>query len=164
MSTAPFRFRSKSVFILAAAVVTVGFAVWPGCITPPLPAKRTPIAGRERADFRSKNTRHLTRAEVIERLGPPDAYLPDIRVALYRVNQSTRRNVWLLFFVIPVQVVSRPGVDFAFIQFDADDRVERFELSWNYDSQKLDQVAREWLQKKPAQPQPPRQKAPAQYK
>jgi hypothetical protein len=143
-----FRSQARTALLVGAVLIMVGFVVWPGCATAPLPSKRTAIGTRTKSQFKIKESQHLTRAEIVERFGRPDAFVPDIRVACYRVNDVTRREMFLLFFVIPVYFSATPNsVDVAFIEFDEQDRVRRVEIETCYD-RSLPELARQWFNKK----------------
>lgn len=141
----PLNPRAKMVFMLAAATFVIGLAVWPGCASPPLPTKRTPVHARDRDDFKIRRSEHPTRAEVFARLGQPDVILEDIRVAGYQLNEATRRNVFLLFFVIPLNVERREGQEMFFIEFDEQNRVRQSAIKWIYKHQKFSDAGRFWL-------------------
>ena len=116
--------RVKQAFLGVGLLAATGLIVWPGCATPPLPSKREPIAMRKAADFKPSRSGPTTRAELIDRMGEPDRYLADLRIACYRINKVTKRNLWLLFLVIPINVEKRPGyVEVAFVRFDEADRI-----------------------------------------
>ena len=121
--------------------------VWPGCALLPLPSKRTPIASRTTEQFKIKKSEHLTRAEVFARLGQPDQYYPDLRVACYRVNDVQKRKLFLLLFVIPINVWKESAYDIGFVEFDEQDRVRRADIKTEYASEQLEIVAREWVKK-----------------
>jgi hypothetical protein len=141
----PLNTRGKAVLILAAATFVIGLAVWPGCATPPLPTKRTPVHARDKDDFKIHKKEHPTRAEVFARLGQPDVILEDIRVAGYQLNEATRRNVFLLFFIIPVNVERKDGREMFFVEFDEQNRVRQSAIKWIYKHQKFSDAGRFWL-------------------
>jgi hypothetical protein len=93
--------RAKILFFASATLFAVGFAVWPGCATAPLPSSRQPIGLRKKADFKFAKREQPSRTEVVRRVGEPDAYAADVRVACYRVSDVTRRELWLLFGFLP---------------------------------------------------------------
>ena len=106
--------------------------VWPGCTTPPIRSSRKPILSRKKEDFAFPKSPAPSRSEIVGKLGEPDAWLPELRVACYKVNEVTRRNLEL-FVVIPVNVWKRPGyVDVAFIEFDESDHVRRSGVSTEF--------------------------------
>jgi len=141
----PLNARAKAVFIFAAATFVIGLAVWPGCASPPLPTKRIPVYRRDKDDFKIRQSEHPTRAEVFARLGQPDVVLEDIRVAGYQLNEATRRNVFLLFFIIPLDVERREGREMFFVEFDEQDRVRQSAIKWIYKNQKFSDAGRHWL-------------------
>ena len=103
--------------------------VWPGCTPWPGPSSRTPILSRKKDDFAFRKPPPLSRSEVVAKVGEPDAWFPDLRVACYRVNEVTKRDM-LVFVVIPIYVEKKPGyVDVAFIEFDENDHVRRSGMS-----------------------------------
>ena len=103
-----------------------------------------------------------TRSEIVGRLGEPDAYVDDIRVAAYLVNSITRRNVTLLLGIIPLGTTTKRNYEFdiALIQFDEGDHVRRFGMRTGYGHGKivwptsrspvpgLEYEARKWLAEK----------------
>lgn len=139
--------RSRKVKLLLVAVVlfTVGLMVWPGCAFLPLPSKRTPIASRTTAPFKIRQPQQFTRAEVVARLGPPDEYFPDMRVACYRVNDVEKRKLFLLLFVIPINVMKEKAYDIGFVEFDEQDRVRRAGIKTYSAGQKLQIAAQDWV-------------------
>jgi hypothetical protein len=71
-------------------------------------------------------------------------YLNDIRVAGYQLNEATRRKVWLLFFVIPVNVDRQEGMEMFFVEFDEQDRVRQSAIKWIYKYEKFSNAGRYW--------------------
>jgi hypothetical protein len=132
--------KVKKALVLAAVCSVVAMTVWPGCVTPPLPTSRKPIAARKKQDFAFVKSRHPGRSEIVTTLGEPDVYFEDLRVACYRVNAVTRRKLWLFLGLIPIGV-SRIGgqVDVAFIQFDDQDRAQQFAITTASHGVHLDQ-------------------------
>ena len=113
--------RSKAIkaLVISGMVSVLGLILWPGCATPPLPAKRQSIMGRKTADFAFAKPARTDRAEVMRRLGAPDAYFEEQSLVCYRVNDVTRRNLFLCLFIVPIEVTKRPGwEEVALIQFD----------------------------------------------
>jgi hypothetical protein len=139
--------RSREVRVVLAAVVlfTVGLMVWPGCALLPLPSKRTPIASRTTEPFKIRQPQRFTRPEVVARLGPPDQYYEDIRVACYRVNDVEKRKLFLLLFVIPVNVWKEKAYDIGLVEFDEQDRVRRATVKTYPVHRTLQVVAQEWV-------------------
>ena len=118
--------RSKAIkaLVISGMVSVIGLIVWPGCATPPLPSKRQSIMGRKTADFAFAKPARVDRAEVMRRLGAPDAYFKELSLACYRVNDVTRRNLYLCLFVVPIEVTKYPGwEEVALIKFDEHDAV-----------------------------------------
>jgi hypothetical protein len=140
--------RTKALLLAGMVFFIVGFAVWPGCAIAPLPSKRTPVGSRTSAQFKFDKSEHPTRAEVISRLGQPDDYFPHIRVACYKVNDVTRRKVFLCLFVIPINVEKSQAQEIAFIEFDEQDRVRRADLTTEYSRVELKKAAELWLSRK----------------
>jgi hypothetical protein len=143
------RHKTKTAFVLAVGMWTVSAFVWPGCISAPLPNAHQPIAFRKQSDFVLPKSPQLTRGEVISKLGEPDVYLPDLRIACYRVNTVTRRHLDI-FLIFPVGIEREPmGMnDVAFIQFDEEDRVIRSGLSSHPVErfhQTAEAAAKQWL-------------------
>ena len=118
--------RSKAItaLVISGIISVIGLIVWPGCATPPLPSTRQSIMGRKTADFAFAKPARVDRAEVMRKLGAPDAYFNGQSLVCYRVNDVTRRNVFLCLFVVPIKVNKQPGwQEIAFIQFDEQDAV-----------------------------------------
>jgi hypothetical protein len=114
-------------------------------MTAPLPSSHKPIPFRSKADFVFAKTPPPSRSEILAKLGTPDFYLSDIRVACYRINTVTRHQVLLLFFVIPVYLESSPGYsDLAFIEFDERDQVSRAGMV-NTPKDDMQTTARQWF-------------------
>ena len=142
------RSKTKTALLVSAILWVVAMMVWPGCAWPPIPATRKPILSRKKEDFAFPKPPPPSRSEIVGKLGEPDAYFPDLRVACYRVNEVTKRNLWLLLFIIPVDVEKNPGyVDVAFIEFDESDHVRRSRMSTvdHFDALHLDALAKKWL-------------------
>ena len=118
--------RTRAVSLAAGLLFTIGFIVWPGCATPPLPSSRTPVSALKRADMAFAKNSHPAKSEVIAKLGPPDKYFPDIRVACYKLNYLSRHRLWLFLGAIPIAAVEdEPGVEVAMFQFDAGGQTQR---------------------------------------
>ena len=127
------RSKTKKAVLVSAVLWVVAMMVWPGCAWPPLPATRKPILSRKKEDFAFPKPPPPSRSEIVRKVGEPDAWFPELRVACYRVNEVTKRNLWLLLFVIPVDVEKNPGyVDIAFIEFDENDHVRRYGMRTEY--------------------------------
>ena len=139
--------RSRKVKVVLAVVVlfTVGLMVWPGCALMPLPSKRTPIASRTTEPFKIRQPQQFTRAEVVARLGPPDQYYEDLRVACYKVNDVEKRKLFLLLFVIPINVWKEKAYDIGLVEFDEQDRVRRATVKTYPVYRPFRAVAQEWV-------------------
>lgn len=103
--------------------------IWPGCAWPALPAKRIPLSNLRPADFKHAppaTQPRSTRAEIEARLGVPDEYFEDLRVAAYRLNEVKRKRLWLLFFVLPVGVTPEPDqMEVGFVEYNDVGQVRR---------------------------------------
>ncbi|SRR6266540_1869169 len=140
------RSKTKTALLVSAVLWVVAMMLWPGCATPPLPSSRTPILSRKKEDFAFPKSPPPSRTEVVSKVGEPDAYLPDLRVACYRVNEVTKRKLWLCLGILPVNVERLPGyVDIAFIEFDEGDHVRRSGMSTEYRYDALTVSAEKWL-------------------
>ena len=138
--------KTKTALLVSAVLWVVAMMVWPGCATPPLPSSRTPILSRKKADFAFPKSPPPSRTEIVRKVGEPDAWYPDLRVACYRVNEVTRRKLWLFLFIIPVNVEKHAGyVDIVFIEFDEGDHVRRSGMSTEYRYDALTVSAEKWL-------------------
>ncbi len=82
------RAKTKTVLVLGAVIFTIGMIVWPGCATPPLPSIRKPISSRKKEDFAFPKSSPQSRSEIVSKVGEPDEYFPDLRVACYRINDA----------------------------------------------------------------------------
>jgi hypothetical protein len=143
------RSKAKMAFVFSAILWIIGVIVWPGCVTPTLPPTRSPIAARNKADFEFVKSSQPSREEVTIKLGEPDAYLSDLRVACYRVTTVKRREVFLVLFVIPVSIDKLPDqYDVALVEFDEHDHVKRSGLVTQLNRESFDQTARKWLASK----------------
>ena len=111
--------------VLGAAALLV----WPGCAWPALPAKRTPLSSLRTADFKyapGAATTRPSRAEIEAKLGAPDEYFEDLHVAAYRLNEVKRKRLWLLFFVLPVNVTQdTPQLEVGLIEYNDAGQVRR---------------------------------------
>ena len=116
--------KAIKALVISGMVSVIGLIFWPGCATPPLPAKRQSIQGRKAEDFAFAKPASVDRAEVMRRLGAPDAYFNGQSLVCYRVNDVTRRNLFLCLFVVPITVNKQPGwQEVALVQFDEHDVV-----------------------------------------
>ena len=141
--------KPKTALLVSAVLWVVAMMVWPGCATPPLPSSRKPILSRKKEDFAFPKSWPPSRSEIVRRLGEPDAYLPDLRVACYRVNEVTKRKLWLCLFIIPVNVEKHAGyVDIVFIEFDESDHVRRSGMATGNRYSALTVSAEKWLASK----------------
>ena len=151
------RSKTKTALLLSVVLWIVGMMVWPGCAVVPLPSKRQPVSSRKAEDFAFPKTWPPSRSDIVRRLGEPDVYLSDLRVACYRVNEVTRRKLWLCLFVIPMNVDKRGGyVDIAFIEYDGTDHVKRSGIGEGYRNAALRDSAKKWLAAQAAQEAKPR--------
>jgi hypothetical protein len=140
------RTKAKTALITVVAFWLIGLIVWPGCATPPLPSLREPIASRKTTDFKFFKAGQISRSEIAAKLGEPDEYFDDLRVAIYRINKVTGRKIWLCLGVIPIMVNRFPaGVEVALIQFDKEDRAQRFTISTTQRAPRFE--AEDWVNK-----------------
>ena len=124
------RLRTKRAFLAAGALCAAGFIVWPGCATPPLPSSRKPVSSLRPADFSFGKSAHPSRIDIVSKIGKPDEYFADLRVACYKLNRLTRRRLWLLFGVLPVAAPKDADrLEVAMIQYDDHDRAQRIEIT-----------------------------------
>lgn len=111
--------KRHCISLLIAALWTAGFVVWPGCATPPLPSKRTPIGNVQRADVTAVKRSQSTKSEVIARLGKPDEDYADLRVACYHLNHLSRRRLILFLGIVPMgEDTDNLGLEIVMFQFD----------------------------------------------
>ncbi|HEY0455992.1 MAG TPA: hypothetical protein VGE41_06425 [Verrucomicrobiae bacterium] len=139
--------RKSRLFLVAAAIaLTTGSVVWPGCFSLPLPSSRKPISSLNKENFNFPKTMLPAREEVIAKVGTPDAYFPDLRVACYRINEVTRRSLEMCL-IIPLNVEKYEQKEVAFIQFDDSDRVKLSEIReiYEYNTNDLRGAARAWI-------------------
>ena len=62
-------------------------------------------------------------------MGNPDQYFADLRVACYKLNQTSSRTLCLFFGILPVAATKNADqLEVALIQFDDQDRVRRVEI------------------------------------
>lgn len=112
--------------LVLGALGVAGMIIWPGCATPPLPAKRTPLSNLRVTDFKYPRGSQRTRTELEAQLGKPDEFFEDLNVACYRLNKVSRRRLCLLLGVIPIAAPRDPDViELGMVQFDAQQRVSR---------------------------------------
>jgi hypothetical protein len=145
--------RPKAIkaLLVGGAFCAVALMIWPGCATPPLPSSRKPIASRKTTDFKFLKSGQASRSEIVSKLGEPDAYFADLRVGCYRINEVTKRKLWLCLFVIPINVETIPGaLEVAFIEFDEQDRAHRFAIDTGFygypdRDQGLRNAAQKWV-------------------
>jgi hypothetical protein len=121
--------RSVRFLVVLGMLGAAGLLIWPGCAWPALPAKRIPLSNLRRADFKHAPTAtqpRSTRAELEAKLGAPDEYFEDLRVAAYRLNEVKRKRLWLLFFVLPVGVTPDPDqMEVGFVEYNDAGQVRR---------------------------------------
>jgi hypothetical protein len=104
----------------------LGFVVWPGCITAPLPSRRTPANSLEKSELKFVKHSRASKGDVFAHLGKPDAWYDDLRVACYFLNHVSRDRLVLLLGVIPMGTQEEhPGLEVVLLQFDGQDRVMR---------------------------------------
>jgi len=140
------RARTLKILIAWAVFSVAALTVWPGCISVPAPSVRKSILARKSEDYAFTKPPPPSRAEVISQVGEPDVYYADIRVAGYRINELSRRKLWLCLGVIPMGVHSISIGDFeiAFIEFDEHDRVRETGMGSTYDKDSRE-AAKRWL-------------------
>jgi hypothetical protein len=81
------------------------------------------VLSRQQQTFLAHKPANLTRTEIIEKVGNPNVYLPESRVACYQLNILTKRHLALLL-IIPLGVESTGVQDeIALLQFDENDRL-----------------------------------------
>ena len=140
--------KSNLATLLVTVLVALAWIVWPSCAVVSLPGARKPVEGRKKSEFTELKSNLLRREEVFSRLGKPDAFHSRERVACYRVNEVTARNLCLLFYVIPIPVTYDMGIqksDWALIQFDERDRVKRSGWVTEANYWSGEEVAAKWL-------------------
>ena len=134
----------------AGALCAAGFIVWPGCATPPLPASRTPVSTLKAADFSFVKSVHPSLSDIVCKIGEPDEYFSDLRIAGYKLNQVKRRRLWLLFGILPIAAPKDPdALEVAMIQFDEHDRAQRMEIKiipeYYYTPSPMRREAEHWM-------------------
>jgi len=141
------RLKIKGPLLAAGALFAAGFIVWPGCATPPLPASRTPVSSLRRTDF--SFVKGANKSNIVSKLGEPDEYFADLRVACYKLNRVSRRRLWLLFGVVPVAAPKDlANLEVAMIQFDDHDRMQRFAIKFVHDTPNaLHYLTQRWMTK-----------------
>ena len=140
--------RSKSAccFALMSVVWVAANIVWLGCSVLPLPARHDPVMSRTTAEFKSAKKSKLSREEMIAKLGRPDAYLADLRIACYHVNSITKRGLDL-FLIFPLATEGGGPVDYdlALIKFDQTDHISLYKLVQQDNGETYEQAAKKWL-------------------
>lgn len=123
------RTPSPRFLVVLGVLGAAALLVWPGCAWPALPARRTPLSNLRTADFKYAPTvgqTRPTRTEIEAKLGAPDEYYEDLRVAAYRLNEVKRKRLWLLFFVLPVSVTQDPSeLEVGFVEYNDAGNVRR---------------------------------------
>jgi len=125
---------------------TLALLIWPGCATPPLPSSRKPLSALRPADFSFKPDAPRFRRDILGQLGHPDEDHPQLGVVCYRLNQLTRRRLWLLFGVLPIAAprdVDR--LEIALLRFDQADQLQAVEVKIVTAYQPLRQAAQQWV-------------------
>ncbi len=118
--------RPLVVFLGGVLFASVGFIIWPGCASAPLTITRKPVSTLDSKQVTSLNGHPLTRDEVEGRLGKPDEYFADVRVACYPLNHLNRRRLLLLLGVVPFGTYpDQLGGEVAMIQFDELGKLQR---------------------------------------
>lgn len=116
-----------------------------GCYSPVVSISRQPISSRSTNDFEFVRLAHPTKSEVERRLGKPDGYFPDLRVAAYSINTVIRRRLTLFLFILPVGGFRDYDLyDIACIEFDEHDNARRCEVILR-GSRYLRFEAKEWV-------------------
>jgi hypothetical protein len=150
----PWAFRtSTGVLAIVVCLLTAG-CVW----FAPLHTSHEPISSIKVADFEFVKAGQPTRSDAEAKLGAPEIYCEDLRVAVYPLEKLRRHKVKLLFFLIPVGwFEDYPGFEVACIEFDEHDRAQRYGTYTGYlglSSGDLRFYAKEWMEtrdgKKPA--------------
>ena len=81
------------------------------------------VLSRQQQKFLAHKPANLSRTEIIEKVGKPDVYFPESRVACYQLKTVKKRHLVLLL-VIPLGVESTGGQnEIALLQFDENDRL-----------------------------------------
>lgn len=144
-------------FVVLAIVWIASNIIWMGCVSAPLPSGKKPVVFRKKSEFAfitkppATNT-HPNQKEVIEKLGQPDEYFPGLKVACYKIDTKTRREVLLLLFVIPIDVYNYQKTSIAMIEYDDSLITKRIEIitphtSTNYfKNGGLKFTAQKWVQ------------------
>jgi hypothetical protein len=116
-------------FVAAGALCVVGFIVWPGCATPSITTSRKPLSPFKPAAFKAETATHPSRSEVVSKMGNPDEYFPDLRVACYKLDQVSSRTLCLFLGILPIALTKdADSLDVAMIQFDDQDRAQRIKI------------------------------------
>ena len=138
--------NKKLAFVLLALIWVVANMVWLGCVSAPLPSGKRPIVFRKNSDFdfvlNTKANARLNQEEVILKLGQPDAYFPKLKIACYKIDSKTRREVMLFLFLIPIDVYQYQKYDLALIEYDEASISERVAIVTQHDSGNFESTAR----------------------
>ena len=122
-----------------------------GCYSPVVATSRQPISSRSTNDFEFVRLANPSKSDVDRRLGNPDEYFPDLRVAVYPINTVIRRRLTLFLFILPVGGFrDYDFYDIACIEFDEHDNARRCDVilrgSYSLKSQILYWAAKDWLE------------------
>ena len=120
--------KTKTALVAAGVDFIAAFAIWPGCGAIPLPASRTPLSSFKPADFSFGKNEHATRDEVAAKIGQPNEYFADLRVACYKLNRVNRRRLVVLFLIPVGAPKDGDSLEVAMIQYDDQDREQRVEI------------------------------------
>ena len=143
--------RPEGPFWIAANIV------WMGCVSAPLPSGKKPVIFRNKSEFAfvtkpSTTNAHPSQQDVVAKLGQPDEYFPDLKVACYKIDTKTRREVMLLLFVIPIDIYEYQKTTVAMIEYDGLLMTKRVEIITPQSSRYFYQVggfkftAQRWVQ------------------
>lgn len=142
------RWAFRTIIYLSATVVCLLTA---GCVWyAPLHTSREPISSIKAADFEFVKAGQPSRSDTEAKLGAPQMYCDDLRVAVYPLEKLRRHKIQLLFFLIPVGwFEDYPGFEVACIEFDEHDRARRYGTYTGYlglSSGDLRFYAKEWME------------------
>ena len=116
--------------LAAGALCAAAFIIWPGCTFRPLAISRKPVSSLRPADFSFGNSAHPSRSDIVSKVGAPAEYFADLRIACYQLNRVRRRELCLLFGILPIAAPKEADrLEVAMIQFDNSDRAQRIEIT-----------------------------------